>query len=181
MYIASIVMGIDKERKLLQIKATVLLDLGANFSPYVKKGEAWRLLSAQYLHINFIHFFGNVLTLLIFVSRVEYTFGWWKTLIIYTISGIGGNIFSCLTDPSLNIVKAGASTSLYGIIGAIIGYIILNWRGLDVIGRLLKCQLVFVAAIIVLFIFVLTPYSDNIDYMGHLGGFLTGLTLCAIH
>jgi hypothetical protein len=36
MYIAEIVIGIDKERELLQIKATVLLDLGANFSPYVK-------------------------------------------------------------------------------------------------------------------------------------------------
>jgi membrane associated rhomboid family serine protease len=32
-----------------------------------------------------------------------------------------------------------------------------------------------------MFIFVLTPYSDNIDYMGHLGGFITGLTICAIH
>ncbi len=138
-------------------------------------------MSAQYLHINFIHFFGNVLTILIFVSRVEYTFGWWKTLIIFVISGIGGNIFTCLTNPSDSIVKAGASTSLYGIIGAIIGYVILNWKGLDIVGRLLKCQLVFVAVIIVLFIFVLTPYSDNIDYMGHLGGFLTGLTLCAIH
>ena len=138
-------------------------------------------MSAQYLHINFIHFFGNVLTILIFVSRVEYTFGWWKTLIIFVISGIGGNIFTCLTNPSDSIVKAGASTSLYGIIGAIIGYVILNWKGLDVVGRLLKCQLVFVAVIIVLFIFVLTPYSDNIDYMGHLGGFLTGLTLSAIH
>lgn len=124
---------------------------------------------------------GNLLTILIFVSRVEYTFGWWKTFFIYIISGIGGNIFSILVNPSDTIVKAGASTSLYGIIGTIFGYIIINWRGLDIIGRLLKCQLVFVAIMIVMFIFVLTPYSDNIDYMGHLGGFLTGLTICAIH
>lgn len=102
-------------------------------------------------------------------------------MIIYIVSGIGGNIFTNLTNPSDTIVKAGASTCLFGIIGAIIGYVILNWRGLNLIGRLLKCQLVFTAGIIVLFIFVLTPYSDNIDYMGHLGGFLTGLTICAIH
>ncbi len=97
------------------------------------------------------------------------------------MSGIGGNIFSDLTNGSDNIVKVGASTCLYGIIGAIIGYIILNWRGLNLIGRILKCQLIFIAVIIILFIFVLTPYSSNVDYMGHLGGFLTGLTLCAIH
>ncbi len=75
----------------------------------------------------------------------------------------------------------GASTSLYGIIGAIIGYIILNWRGLNIIGKLLKCQLMFISLIIILFIFVLTPYGGNIDYLGHLGGFIIGVTLCAIH
>lgn len=100
MYIASIAMGIDKEKELLQIKATVLLDLGANYSPYVKDGQVWRLIAAQFLHINFIHLVGNVLTILIFVSRVEYTFGWWETLFIYLLSGVGGNIFSCLTNPS---------------------------------------------------------------------------------
>lgn len=141
----------------------------------------WRLISAEFLHVNFIHLVGNVLTILIFVSRVEYTFGWWKTLIIYIVSGVGGNIFSILTFPSETIIKVGASTCLYGIIGTIIGYIILNWKGLNMIGRLLKCQLVFIAIIIIMFIFVLTPYSDNIDYMGHLGGFLTGLFLSAIH
>lgn len=138
-------------------------------------------MAAQFLHVNFIHLVGNVLTIVIFVSRVEYTFGWWKTLIIYIVSGIGGNIFSDLTNPSENIIKVGASTCLYGIIGAILGYIIFNWRGLNLIGRLLKCQLVFIAVIIILFIFILTPYSNNIDYLGHLGGFITGITLCSIH
>lgn len=180
-YIACIVLGIDKTQQLLQIQADVLLELGANYSPYVKSGQVWRLISAQFLHVNFIHLVGNVITIIIFLSRVEYTFGWWKTLIIYIISGIGGNIFSCLTNPSDTIIKVGASTCLYGIIGTILSYVILNWKGLDVIGRLLKCQLVAIAVMIVLFIFILTPYGDNIDYMGHLGGFLTGLTLSAIH
>lgn len=158
-----------------------MLKLGANYSPYIKDGQVWRLVAAQFLHINFLHLFGNSLTLLIFVSRLEYTFGWWKTLIIYIISGIGGNIFSCLTNPSASVIKAGASTCLFGIIGAIIGYIILNWRGFSIIGRLLKCQLIFISIIIILFIFVLTPYGNNIDYLGHLGGFLTGVTICSIH
>lgn len=158
-----------------------MLKLGANYSPKVKSGEVWRLIAAQFLHINFLHLFGNSITLLIFVSRVEYTFGWWKTLIIYIISGIGGNIFSCLINPSTVVIRAGASTCLFGIIGAILGYVFLNWKGFDVIGILLKWQLIFISFMIVLFIFVLTPYADNIDYWGHLGGFLTGVTLCAIH
>jgi membrane associated rhomboid family serine protease len=181
MFIVECIKGINKSGDLLEIQGQVLYDLGANFSPEVKKGQVYRLLAAQFLHITFIHLFGNALTLIIFVSRVEYTFGWLRTLIIFIISGIGGNIFSDLTNPSDSIVKAGASTCLFGIIGCIFGYIIINWKGLDVVGRLMKCQLVFISIIIILFIFVLTPYSSNVDYMGHLGGFLTGLSLTSIH
>ena len=64
-----------------------------------------------------------------FLTRIEHSFGLVRTIIIYLVSGIGGNIFSALIDP--NSVKAGASTSLYGVIGVIIGYVALNWNGLN--------------------------------------------------
>ena len=78
-------------------------------------------------------------------------------------------------------IKAGASTALYGIIGIIIGYIVINWRGLNIIGSLLKCQLFCIGMIIIMFIFIFTPGTNNIDYLGHLGGFLTGLWLISIN
>jgi rhomboid protease GluP len=127
-----------------------------------------------------MHLVGNFFTTFIFVSRVEYTFGPLRTLIIYLLSGIGGNIFSDLVNPSNMIVKAGASTSLFGIIGTILGYLILNWKGLDVIGKMLKCQLIFLSLIIILFILILTPFNQNIDTYGHIGGFIIGLFICAI-
>ena len=127
-----------------------------------------------------MHLVGNFFTTFIFVSRVEYTFGPLRTLIIYLLSGIGGNIFSDLINPSNMIVKAGASTSLFGIIGTILGYLILNWKGLDVIGKMLKCQLIFLSMIIILFILILTPFNRNIDTYGHIGGFIIGLFICAI-
>jgi len=107
--------------------------------------------------------------------------GWIRTLIIYILSGIGGNIFSDVTQPNNDAIKAGASTALYGIIGIIIGYIIINWRGLSVVGSLLKCQLVCIGMVIIMFIFIFTPGTSNIDYLGHLGGFLTGLWLISIN
>jgi rhomboid protease GluP len=112
---------------------------------------------------------------------VEYSFGWLKTILIYLVSGIGGNIFSDLTKPSDSLIKVGASTSLFGIIGVILAYVIINWRGLDVIGRMLKCQMIFITVVVVLFILILTPYNSNIDYMGHLGGFITGFLMIGIH
>jgi len=96
------------------------------------------------------------------------------------LAGIGGNIFSDLID-SEN-VKAGASTSLYGIIGIIIGYLIINWKGLDLIGPILKYQLFCTSIMIIAFIFFFSILGTaNVDAFGHLGGFLTGLFLSSIN
>ena len=115
------------------------------------------------------------------MSRVEYTFGTPKTIAIYLVSAIGGNIFSAVCQP-FNI-KAGASTSLYGLLGLLIAYLILNWDGLDLIGPIMKCQLVCITIMLLVFILVFTSVSgvENIDYFGHLGGFLTGMWMCSIH
>jgi len=157
-----------------------LIDNGANYQPYVLTGQVYRLLSAIFMHIYFMHIFGNVITTFMFLSRIEYTYGTVRTFFAYLIAGICGNIFSLLCSPSG--VKAGASTSLFGIIGIIIGYIIINWNGLDLIGQSMKCQIWCTALLIIVFIFIFTPSSSSsgIDYYGHLGGFLAGVWLSAI-
>ena len=96
----------------------------------------YRLLSAIFVHLDFIHYIGNTFATFVLVSRVEYTFGVVRTLIMFILSGIGGNIFSLAVDVSgfATIVKGGASTSLYGMIGVILGYIIINWAGLKLVG-----------------------------------------------
>lgn len=115
-----------------------------------------------------------------FVTRIEHSFGVIRTIIIYLLSGIGGNIFSALNDPT--DIKAGASTSLYGVIGVIIGYLIINWRGLDLIGPILKYQLFCSSAMIIAFIFFFSVEgTSNVDVYGHLGGFMTGLFLSSIN
>ena len=55
---------------------------------------------------------------------------------MFILCGIGGNIFSLAVDVSgfATIVKGGASTSLYGMIGVILGYLIINWAGLKLVG-----------------------------------------------
>jgi membrane associated rhomboid family serine protease len=46
----------------------------------------------------------------------------------------------------------------------------------------MKCQIWCTAFLIIIFIFIFTPSSasSNIDYYGHLGGFLAGVWLSAI-
>jgi membrane associated rhomboid family serine protease len=103
-----------------------------------------------------------------------------KTLIIYIFSGIGGNIFSILIAPGS--IKVGASTSLYGLIGVIIGYVFINWNGLIVIGTVLRCQLICITIFLIFFVILFSSSNtQNVDFFGHLGGFLTGLWISAIH
>ena len=96
------------------------------------------------------------------------------------MTAIGGNIFSAVC--STNILKAGASTCLYGLLGVMIGYFIINWSGLKKVGPILRCQLICLGVMLIVFTVLFTSVGpDKIDYFGHIGGFLTGLWLSAIN
>ena len=58
---------------------------------------------------------------------MEAMFGSTKILIIYLLSGIGGNLFSSILSDTLAV---GASTSIMGILGCIVGFMIMNWSKL---------------------------------------------------
>jgi len=132
-----------------------------------------------------MHFFSNVIVTFMFLSRLEYTFGPLKTVICYFLTGIAGNIFSIVVQRQRNAISAGASTSLFGVIGLILGYLIINWKGLDLVGPAMKCQIYCIAFFIIIFIIIFTPSaatdSGGVDYYGHLGGFLAGVWLSCIH
>ena len=109
-----------------------------------------------------------------------------RTLIAFLVCGIAGGIFSLATDSSnfSTTIKAGASTSLYGMIGMILGYIIINWRGLRLIGSALRCNILCMFFFMLLFVLIFTPGTSNVvgsvDHLGHLGGFLAGVWISAI-
>ena len=107
------------------------------------------------------------------LSHVEYTIGHFRCLVIYVITAFGANIFTALLSPL--VIKAGASTCLFGLLGFTLGYVIVNWRGLNIIGKVLKCQVIYMTFMIIIFIGVLTSFGSNIDYFGHIGGFITGI------
>lgn len=65
------------------------------------------------------------------MSIMEKAYGILATLGIYIVGGIGGNIFSaCISSWNPGMYAAGASTSIFAIIGAWISFMILNWKGL---------------------------------------------------
>jgi len=100
-----------------------------------------------------------------------------QTLVLYLVCGIGGNIFSITVDKDnyYNQYKAGASTALYGAIGIILGYLIINWVGLQPVGDQMRCNIVCNFMFLLIFVLIFTPDTKNVDFYGHLGGFLTGI------
>lgn len=104
-----------------------------------------------------------------------------RTLFVFLLCGIAGGIFTLAVDKGgFNTIKAGASTALYGMIGIILGYIIINWRGLRQIGSALRCNILCSFFFLLIFVLIFTPGRSNVDHLGHLGGFLAGVWISAI-
>jgi len=178
-FIVELCLGFDSAKTVLEVNYDTLTLMGINDSRRVYKGEVYRLVTAQFLHVNMLHLISNVLILLLLLSRLEYTFGKARVLLVFILSGIAGNILSDLlhTEPML---KAGSSTSLYGMIGLSIGYIIINWPAFRQIGFIFKFKIVFIVVLLAAFLLLFSDVAQDIDYLGHLGAFSGGLLLTSI-
>ena len=97
----------------------VLLQWGAQQNALIWQGETWRLLTPIFLHIGFPHLALNSWALYILGRDVEILFGSLRFLVIFLISGVGGNITYLLLSGS-PVTSAGASGAIFGLFGALI-------------------------------------------------------------
>ncbi|MBW3623458.1 MAG: rhomboid family intramembrane serine protease [Armatimonadetes bacterium] len=145
-----------------------LIAVGANNSDLVfQYGEGWRLISASFLHVGFLHLVFNSLALWIYGPILEREFGKGSFLLLYLVSGIGGYLLSSRMSPEA--VSAGASASVFGLIGAL-------WSMLKRRNAPDAAKQTVIWIIGLNFIWGLQPGS-NIDNWAHGGGLLTGLAL----
>lgn len=156
MFIVELSLGFDSSKTVLQVNLDTLILMGLNDSSRVYRGEVYRLVVAQFIHINMLHLFCNSCILVLLVSRLEYSFGKIKILVVYLITGIAGDIFSNIFYTSL-MLKAGSSTSLYGMVGLSVGYIIINWPAFGRVGFICKFKIIFITVVLV---FILIIFCD---------------------
>ena len=152
----------------------VLLDFGASFTPYFRRGEYWRLVMPMFLHIGWLHLIVNSYALFILGPILERVYGYGRFALLYVAAGIGSSALSMSLSRS---VSAGASGAIFGISGAML---VAGYLHRDVIpphwGRALgKGILPF---IIVNLVFGFSV--RGIDNWGHLGGLVTGMALAAL-
>jgi len=100
---------------------------GAKNPQKQQEGQVWRWVTPMFLHAGLTHLAFNMIMQLILGFRLEPTVGWKRTGFVYLISGMGGILFSSLLSDSLSV---GASTAIFGMMSAMIAWIIMNWSSL---------------------------------------------------
>lgn len=181
LFIAEVSIGLYRPGELLQVDYPTLDMFKANSPLPVYRGEVYRLLTAIGLHVHFLHLILNILATFIIVTRVEHTYKVPYTILFYLLSGIMGNIFSDVITTNPFNMAAGASTAIYGMLGVLLGYMIINWDGLAFMPAAFRCRTLLLLILMLVFsVFFVDSQSQTIDYYGHLGGLLGGLWLSGI-
>jgi len=125
--------------------------------------QPWRLLSANFVHLHLLHLGFNMYALLSFGRAFEERFNGPKLVLVFAVTGICGFLMSSLLY-GVGPTTAGASASLFGLIGVEVAYLVSRR---DPLAKEVFFQYLFMAVALAL-VFPVNNYA-------HLGGFLSGL------
>jgi rhomboid protease GluP len=155
----------------LQIfRGDALIEAYANYGPAVLGGQWWRLVTSMFLHGGIVHLLLNGWALYQLAGLFEIWMGWLSLLLVYFASGIAGSLASALITSNPSV---GASGAIFGLLGALIAFLLRRHEHLTPQARSLLMQLVGWAVINVIFGFSV----PNIDNAAHLGGAAAGFAL----
>lgn len=150
-----------------------MLNHGAMYVPYMlENGEYYRIFTSMFLHFGISHLGNNMIILFATGYILEEQLGKIKFVLLYLLSGLGGNVLSAFMDVRVGeyTVSAGASGAIFGIIGALI-YVALRNKGH--VGNLTGRGLAFMVVLSLYFGFT----SAGVDNLAHMGGLASGFLL----
>ena len=165
---------------MLSPSTQALLVFGASGSvPVFSLDRWWTVLSASWLHAGVLHILFNMMSLRQLGPATADMYGPGRTIIIYTLSSVGGFVLSSVAGayfPDLFVLRGGrftvgASASISGLLGAILYY---GHRSGSTMARTYATQ----SAIYLIVIGFLMPGIDNYAHLGGFGsGYLAGRLL----
>jgi rhomboid protease GluP len=149
----------------------LLTQLGADEPTLVlQDGQWWRPLTSVFLHAGWMHLLLNGWALYQLGSLFELLIGSRLMLVVFLASGLAGSAASLVWTHGPSV---GASGAIFGLMGALIAFLLRRREMLTPYAKSLLGQLVLWAGINVVFGFS-TPGIDN---AAHLGGCAMGLVL----
>lgn len=141
--------------------------------------EYGRVIWAMFLHNGFPHILNNMLILFFMGAMIEREVGHICYVLLYFLSGIGGNLVSLYARVMSHDMSAsiGASGAVFGLDGVLLALVLLSGRKME-----------NVTPVRVMVMILLSLYSgfsgENIDNAAHVGGlvvgFLGGSAVCAL-
>lgn len=150
-------------------RARDLVAWGANFGPATLSGEPWRLLANAFLHFGALHLAMNMVALWDAGRLTERIFGQARLATIYLGAAVCGSATSLLVHPQ--VVSAGASGAVFGVYGAIAGFLLRERRAIPapVLSRLKRVALPFIA-----YNLLFGLVMPGVDAAAHVGGVVAG-------
>lgn len=138
----------------------------------LNNGAWWQLITPIFLHITFSHILFNAFSLFIFGPALETMLGKTRFATAFLATGVIANIAALFLEPA-GFRHYGASGAIFGLLGIFI-YLVIFQR--DRISR----QDQTIIFVIVLVNLISSFIGADIDVMGHLIGFLSGLVLAPL-
>ncbi len=145
-----------------------LIVFGGQIGELIRQGQVWRLLTPMLLHVSLWHIGFNMYALWVFGVGQERAFGHWRFLLLYVLAGFSGNVLSFLHTAGPSV---GASTSIFGLLGAEGIFLYQNRKLFGQRYGALIGNIIFVAAVN---LFVIGRFA-GVDNWGHIGGLMGGL------
>lgn len=145
---------------------------GVGIRVILETGEIYRIITSMFLHADLNHIFGNMILLIALGDTLEKTIGHVKFLVIYFLSGIGGNICSMMLEivSQEYTYSIGASGAIYGMLGVLLGAVILK-----------KSTGFHIEPIRVILVIGYSLYmgfkSPEVNNAAHIGGLICGFVL----
>jgi len=149
-----------------------MMRFGANAGPLTVTGEWWRLVTSTFLHFGLVHLLVNMWALWVMGRVTERLFGSGYFLLLYLFSGLCGSLASTLWRTG--VTSAGASGAIFGVIGALIAFMVNPTTNLPptVAKRLRASGMLFIA-----YNLMNGATHQGIDNAAHLGGLIGGFVL----
>lgn len=149
--------------------------------------EVLRLLTALFVHGDWLHLAGNLAYLWAFGITVERAIGHWGAGLVFLLLGVLANLFLTWRMANAQLPVIGASGGVSALIGMYLGLFPVSRMGLWlplgvylqfarvpsilVIGSWFTLQLIYS---------VFMPGSGAVGWWAHIGGFVAGLVLAAL-
>lgn len=149
-----------------------LISWGSNYYTNTLNGEYWRLISANFLHLNFIHLFSNMLFLWFIGIKLEPHIGRTRFLSAYLLTALSSSVISLYFNINTIDLSIGASGAVFGMFGLFIAMYASKSNSYQISYPLIISVVLFLAISII-------PdenasYNIGIDHAAHFGGLISG-------